>query len=231
MKKAKPVFIESLESRQHFSVSTSTTITESAKAAVLGQAFSVTAKVKPASGSTVAHGTVELLNNGKDTGLTGTLNHKGYIVFSIGAGNAIFVGDYKFSARYLSSGNFVGSKSKAISLDVTTPALATETDGLEVGTVAAGKGAAVTSGEALTVQYTGFLTSGSVFDDSAEHSPGTFTYTLNADPEQVIKGFDEGTTGMKVGETRVLVIPSALGYNDGDTRIFVIHLVSAAAAT
>ena len=220
-------FIETLESRQHLSVATKTTISESVKKALLGATFTVTAKVS----NTSARGTVELLDNGKATGVTGSLNHKGYTVFDFGPSASLFVGKYKLSARYLSSGNFVGSKSTALPLTVTAPVVTTASDGLQTGEVQAGTGAVATAGESATVEYTGFLTSGSVFDDSAEHSPGTFTFNLDATPEAVIKGFDQGITGMKVGETRVLVIPSDLGYSDGDTRIFVVKLDSLAAAT
>jgi FKBP-type peptidyl-prolyl cis-trans isomerase len=62
----------------------------------------------------------------------------------------------------------------------------------------------------LTVNYTGRLLTGAQFDSTAGRGP--FSFTLGAG--EVIKGWDEGLTGMKVGGTRELVIPSYLGYGD-----------------
>ncbi len=61
--------------------------------------------------------------------------------------------------------------------------------------------------------YTGYLArGGKIFDDSVDHGGEPFEFTVEASPEQVITGFDEGTVGMEVGETRVLLIPPSLGY-------------------
>lgn len=225
-------FIEPLESRQHLSVATKTTITESAVKPILGAAFTITVKES----STSARGTVELLDNNKDTGLTGTLNHKGYVVFSIGPSNALYIGKYEFSARYLSSGNFIGSKSKEIPLTVVAPAVTTESSGIEQATVTAGTGtAAVASGDSVTVQYTGFnAATGAEFDASgADSSTGVATFSVDDPSAPLITGFDDELVGMKVGETRVAVLPESLAYPTGsssslagDTLVFVVHLVS-----
>jgi FKBP-type peptidyl-prolyl cis-trans isomerase len=73
-----------------------------------------------------------------------------------------------------------------------------------------GTGAVAEAGDQVTVSYVGMLTDGTVFDASANHAPGSFTFTLGAG--QVIKGWDEGVVGMKVGGERELVIPASLGY-------------------
>lgn len=75
---------------------------------------------------------------------------------------------------------------------------------------AVGTGPVAQAGDSVTVSYVGMLTNGTVFDASANHPPGTFTFTLGAG--QVIKGWDEGVLGMKVGGKRELVIPASLGY-------------------
>ena len=95
-----------------------------------------------------------------------------------------------------------------------------------------GTGAVAAQGKSLTVNYTGTLTNGTVFDSSASH--GTpFTFTLGAG--QVIKGWDQGLVGMKVGGTRQLTIPPDLGYGAAGspptipgnaTLIFSIQLLS-----
>lgn len=75
-----------------------------------------------------------------------------------------------------------------------------------------GTGAVATAGDKVTVNYVGALTNGTIFDASASHkeTANGFTFTLGAG--QVIKGWDEGVAGMKVGGKRVLAIPAALAY-------------------
>jgi FKBP-type peptidyl-prolyl cis-trans isomerase FkpA len=76
--------------------------------------------------------------------------------------------------------------------------------------VVVGTGAEAKAGDTVTVQYVGMLTNGTVFDASANHGTTGFTFPLGAG--QVIKGWDEGVVGMKVGGKRELVIPASLGY-------------------
>jgi FKBP-type peptidyl-prolyl cis-trans isomerase FkpA len=86
-------------------------------------------------------------------------------------------------------------------------------DGLKVATVTTGSGPAIAAGQTASMLYTGYLFHrGTIFDNSAAHGGSPFKFTLKATPEQVIAGFDEGALGMQIGETRVLVIPSTLGY-------------------
>lgn len=67
----------------------------------------------------------------------------------------------------------------------------------------------VKSGDTISVHYTGRLTDGTKFDSSVDR--GTpFTFTIGTG--QVIKGWDEGLLGMKVGEKRTLTIPADKGY-------------------
>ncbi|MGE5242622.1 MAG: FKBP-type peptidyl-prolyl cis-trans isomerase [Betaproteobacteria bacterium] len=79
-----------------------------------------------------------------------------------------------------------------------------------------GGGAEAGAGDRVTVQYTGWLYDpkaqdhhGTKFDSSRDHGE-PFTFTLGAG--QVIKGWDDGVEGMKVGGTRTLIIPPQLGY-------------------
>jgi FKBP-type peptidyl-prolyl cis-trans isomerase len=73
-----------------------------------------------------------------------------------------------------------------------------------------GTGDTAAAGDTVTVQYVGSLTNGTVFDASAKHGTGGFTFKLGAG--QVIKGWDQGVAGMKVGGKRILAIPAALAY-------------------
>ena len=75
-----------------------------------------------------------------------------------------------------------------------------------------GGGEEAKAGDSVTVHYVGSLTNGTVFDASKNHGNDGFTFTLGAG--QVIKGWDMGVAGMKVGGKRKLSIPSALAYGD-----------------
>ena len=102
-------------------------------------------------------------------------------------------------------------------------------DGLKYKVLIAGQGTVATAGHTLTVDYTGRLTNGTVFDASARHG-SPFKFLLGGG--QVIRGWDEGIDGMKVGEKRELIIPPSLGYGtDGagqippnSTLVFVVTL-------
>jgi FKBP-type peptidyl-prolyl cis-trans isomerase len=87
---------------------------------------------------------------------------------------------------------------------VTTPT------GLKYADVTVGTGAEAKSGMTVTAHYTGTLENGKMFDSSVGKQP--FSFKLGAG--QVIKGWDEGIAGMKVGGKRKLVIPGKLAYGD-----------------
>jgi FKBP-type peptidyl-prolyl cis-trans isomerase len=73
-----------------------------------------------------------------------------------------------------------------------------------------GSGAVAASGENASMIYTGMLLDNSVFDSSAQHGGTPFTFQIGAG--KVIKGWDLGVPGMKVGGDRRLVIPGNLAY-------------------
>jgi FKBP-type peptidyl-prolyl cis-trans isomerase len=117
----------------------------------------------------------------------------------------------------------------------TEPTIAPEAGAsdLKIETIKQGAGDRVTkSGDMISVHYTGTLAStGAKFDSSLDR--GTpFRFDLGAG--QVIKGWDQGLLGMKVGEKRKLTIPPALGYGDeamgtkipaNSTLIFEVELL------
>lgn len=74
--------------------------------------------------------------------------------------------------------------------------------------LAAGDGAEAVAGKSVQVHYTGWLLDGTQFDSSQGRGP--FTFVLGGG--QVIKGWDQGVAGMKVGGKRKLTIPPELGY-------------------
>ena len=85
----------------------------------------------------------------------------------------------------------------------------TSPTGLIVEEVVVGNGTTAESGQRVSVHYTGWLTDGTKFDSSKDRDD-PFEFPLGAG--HVIKGWDEGVQGMKVGGTRKLTIPPALGY-------------------
>ena len=83
-------------------------------------------------------------------------------------------------------------------------------DKLVIKDTKVGTGPAAQAGDILTMDYTGKLTNGKQFDSSVGRAP--FVFILGAG--QVIKGWDQGMVGMKVGGKRSLTIPSSLGYGE-----------------
>jgi len=88
-------------------------------------------------------------------------------------------------------------------------ATTTTPSGLIIDDVSVGQGAAAAAGQQVKVHYTGWLTDGTQFDSSKDRND-PFVFPLGAG--RVIKGWDEGVQGMKVGGKRKLTIPPALGY-------------------
>ncbi|MGN6370109.1 MAG: choice-of-anchor D domain-containing protein [Phycisphaerae bacterium] len=94
-------------------------------------------------------------------------------------------------------------------------------NGLEVATVQAGSGNATASnGDVLSISYAGYLLNGFLFDASPANNP--FALILDNTPTRdfighnpnfnLIDGWEQGLQGMKEGESRILIIPSSLGY-------------------
>ncbi len=101
-----------------------------------------------------------------------------------------------------------------------------------------GAGAAIVAGQKAVVEYTGWLYEASAADkkgrqfDSSKNAGQPFRFTVGAG--QVIKGWDQGVAGMKVGGRRRLTIPADLAYGDvgagnvippGATLIFDVDLI------
>lgn len=75
--------------------------------------------------------------------------------------------------------------------------------------IAIGEGAEAKAGQVVTVHYTGTLTDGTKFDSSVDRKQ-PFSFKLGVG--QVIRGWDEGFAGMKIGGKRKLTIPPEMGY-------------------
>lgn len=80
---------------------------------------------------------------------------------------------------------------------------------LKIDELKVGTGAEARAGKRVTVHYVGTLTDGKKFDSSRDRDEG-FDFTLGAG--EVIKGWDQGVAGMKVGGMRKLTVPPELAY-------------------
>lgn len=85
----------------------------------------------------------------------------------------------------------------------------TTPSGLTIEELTVGTGATAAAGQKVSVHYTGWLTNGTKFDSSKDRGD-PFEFPLGGG--RVIKGWDEGVQGMKIGGKRKLTIPPALGY-------------------
>ncbi len=108
----------------------------------------------------------------------------------------------------------------------------TPASGLQITDEVIGTGAEAKTGDTVSVDYTGTLTDGTKFDSSLDRG-APFDFTIGAG--SVIKGWDEGVVGMKVGGKRKLTIPPDLAYGAAGrppvippnaTLIFEIQLVA-----
>jgi len=105
-------------------------------------------------------------------------------------------------------------------------------NGLLIEDIIVGEGVEANDFNKVVVNYTGSLEDGSIFDSSLNQGREPFTFTLGVG--SVIKGWDLGVKGMKVGGKRKLTIPSELGYGEngagsvippGATLIFEVDLL------
>jgi FKBP-type peptidyl-prolyl cis-trans isomerase len=88
----------------------------------------------------------------------------------------------------------------------------TTSSGLKYVDLVVGSGEPAKAGQVVQVHYTGTLEDGSKFDSSYDHGGQPFSFPLGGG--RVIKGWDEGVAGMKVGGKRKLIIPPNLAYGD-----------------
>ena len=109
-----------------------------------------------------------------------------------------------------SSADLASSGAAALGGELVSPTERTTPSGLRITDLTVGEGAEARSGQTVVVNYRGTLTNGKEFDSS--YGRGPFSFPLGAG--RVIRGWDEGVAGMKVGGKRKLVIPPDLAYGE-----------------
>lgn len=123
----------------------------------------------------------------------------------------------------------------ATGLAAADSSLTTTASGLRYRDLTVGTGATASAGQTVSVNYAGCLTNGAKFDQVSVANPkDAFIFQPGMTPPQVIKGFDEGVLGMKVGGRRQLVIPDSLAYGSSGqgaippnaTLVFTIDLLA-----
>jgi peptidylprolyl isomerase len=151
-----------------------------------------------------------------------------FVVLSFGTMSQVFLGSAQAQAT-----NAPAPAGATIETDKDTgKPVVTTPSGLKYVDLVVGTGPTVKQGDHVSVNYVGKLLDGTKFDASADHG-GTFDYVQGV--TSLIQGWTEGTSTMKVGGKRKLIIPPQLGYGmqgAGDavppnaTLIFEIELVS-----
>lgn len=136
-------------------------------------------------------------------------------IVAIVLGAAVLWAGVRYSKRFQNAPPPPSTSAVTTSTPTSTPTatssknIKTMPDGLKIEDLKPGTGIEAKTGDNVTVHYVGTLTNGTKFDSSRDRG-NPFTFTLGAG--DVIKGWDEGVAGMKIGGLRRLTIPSELGY-------------------
>lgn len=152
----------------------------------------------------------------------------------LGGAVFLFVRNTRSSnSNLLSTASPTASQPAPTASPISSPITTTMENGLKIQDTVVGTGAEAKNGNLLTVHYTGTLLNGKKFDSSIDRGQ-PFQFVLGAG--MVIKGWDLGFAGMKVGGKRKLTIPAALAYGDravgdgmipaGSTLIFDVELLA-----
>ena len=209
----------------------------------LNQPINITVTVRTAAAAGAATGMVNIVDHGtvlKTLTLTPTtstnprftVSQATYSLLQPPGEVGYFFGRHVFNAQFHPSAGFANS-SDAKSFNVSQPPAKTLSSGVKIATLNPGVGPQIQAGQTANLVYTGYLTkTGEVFDNSAAHGGRPLTFTSGAG--QVIPGFDLGTAGMRVGESRMILVPPSEGYGStpngtippNSTLIFVVTLKS-----
>lgn len=215
-------------------------------AGTLGQPITFTVTVRAAAAAGSPTGTVNINDHGhviEIITLAPTTSTNPKYAYSLGSatltqppgGSAYFFGNHAVGAAYIPTGAFSKS-SVGKTFNVPKPAYTTLSDGVKTAVIAAGSGPAIQVGQTAAVLYTGYLEkNGHIFDDSINDGGTPYTFPVATPDNMIITGFNDGTLGLQVGETQLVLIPPAEGYGAAGsppaiprnaTLLFVITLES-----
>lgn len=211
-------------------------------AGTLGQPITFSVMVRAAAAAGSPQGTVNIIDHGRVMGsitIAPTVTTARYAFSGATAtldqppgGDAYYFGKHVVKAVFVPSGDLKMSSHEA-KFTVREPTYTTLPGGVKIATVTPGMGLGIQGGQTANVLYTGYLAkNGKIFDASINHGGTPFSYMVGAG--QVVPGFDEGTFGMQLGETRIVKIPASMGYGAtangsipaNSTLIFVLTLQS-----
>lgn len=152
------------------------------------------------------------------------------IIFLVIAAAVLYVG-YQYQPQLTSSGDVQDSTNNSTTVASDFPPAADQPKAEKIEDLKVGTGAEATTGKTVSVHYVGTLTDGTKFDSSRDRGE-PFSFKLgNGD---VIKGWDQGVAGMKVGGKRKLTIPPDLAYGSraigsipaNSTLVFEVELLA-----
>jgi len=154
------------------------------------------------------------------------------ILISLLAAPALFSAACSISGTEPIASASVETTTFAPALGVDLSAMTRTASGVYMRDLVIGTGAVVTSGQQISVRYSGWLANGTLFDTVQPSSPPA---TFRIGVGQVIAGWDAGVPGMRVGGKRQLVIPPSQGYGafgsgpipGNAVLVFSIDMVSA----
>ena len=204
---ARSISVSKLETRLRLSVSAADALFGQPVALVARASHTDTSKPAP-TGRVAFYRDGELIGSKRlrTSGITGAARYTFPVTLP---------GTYTYRAIYQGSEVSAEKNSALRSLTITFPQTATASSGLQTATVTQGAGPGAVNGNQVLVNYSGYLGNGTLFDSS--FNAGRTPFSVNLGANQVIQGWEEGLQGIKAGETRVLVIPPALGYGAGGT--------------
>lgn len=210
------------------------------KAGTLGQPITFHVTVKGPASAGIAGGTVNLLSNGQlvqaikltpQGGRGATTMAQGTYTFTPQpGGGAVYFGNHAITAQFVNASGQVGGTATT-TFNVREPRYRNLAAGVKYATIARGSGPVAGAGQTASVLYTGFLASnGQIFDASLAHGTAPLSFKLGSG--QVVSGFDAGVSGMRVGESRIVVIPPSQGYGAqvvgsipaNSTLVFIVTL-------
>lgn len=209
------------------------------RSGTLGQPITFHVTVRGPASAGIAQGTVNLISNGQVVqAIKLTPQGRGQMTVAQGTytyspqpgGGAVYFGNHAITAQFVNA-NGQAVNSATTTFNVREPRYRTLSTGVKYATITRGSGSVAGTGQTASVLYTGFLASnGQIFDASLAHGTSPLSFKLGSG--QVVPGFEAGVSGMRVGESRIVVIPPSQGYGANavgsipanSTLVFIVTL-------